>query len=101
MAVTEVGISLDFIGEGDKDRAVVAACTLPEYQLPVGTEVVAVDPKYFRPTEVELLLGDPSKANKKLGWQPKYDLPALVKEMVQSDLDTFHRKGLQQYEHTL
>jgi len=101
MAFNEVGISLEFIGEADKEKAVVTACRLPEYQLEVGTEVVAVDPKYFRPTEVELLLGDPTKANSKLGWRPKYDLPTLVKEMVESDLDTFHRRGLQQYEHML
>jgi GDPmannose 4,6-dehydratase len=101
MAFGEVGISLSFSGTGDSEKAVVAECKHPDYQLAVGKEVVAVDPKYFRPTEVELLLGDPSKANSKLGWQPKYDLPALVKEMVQSDLETFHRKGLQQYEHTL
>jgi GDPmannose 4,6-dehydratase len=56
------------------------------YQIKVGKEVVSVDPRYFRPTEVELLIGDPTKANTELGWKPKYDLKALVKDMIQSDI---------------
>jgi GDPmannose 4,6-dehydratase len=55
----------------------------------IGTEVVAVDPRYFRPTEVELLIGDPTKAKEKLGWKLKYDLPALVKDMMESDVKLF------------
>ena len=54
--------------------------------MPIGNIVVEVDPKYFRPTEAELLIGDPTKSKTKLGWEPKYDLPALVKDMVLSDL---------------
>jgi GDPmannose 4,6-dehydratase len=77
---------LNFTGEGVDERATVAKCSNPAYQLPVGKEVVAVDPAYFRPTEVELLIGDPAKAKEKLGWAPKYDLAGLVKEMVASDL---------------
>lgn len=62
------------------------ACRNPEFQLPAGKEVLSVDPRYFRPTEVDLLIGDPSKAKQKLGWEPQYDLPALVKDMVWSDI---------------
>ena len=57
-----------------------------------GKVVVKVDPKYFRPTEVDLLIGDPTKAMTKLGWKPKYDLAALVKEMVASDLSLFKKE---------
>lgn len=86
MAFAEVGIELEFKGEGVDEKAYVAACKNPEYQLPVGKLVVAVDAEYFRPTEVDLLIGDPAKAKAKLGWKPKYDLAALVKEMVESDV---------------
>ena len=85
LSFREVGIELDFIGEGQGEKAVVSACH-GDFKLPIGKEVVAVDPRYFRPTEVELLLGDSSKARERLGWAPKYDLAALVKDMMQSDL---------------
>ncbi|HAK76598.1 MAG TPA: GDP-mannose 4,6-dehydratase [Runella sp.] len=94
MAFAEVGIELEFKGEGVDEMAVVVKCNNPSYQLPVGKEVVGIDPRYFRPTEVDLLIGDPTKANTKLGWIPKYDLPALVKEMVEADLDIFKRDQL-------
>ncbi|NBL00847.1 MAG: GDP-mannose 4,6-dehydratase, partial [Erysipelotrichia bacterium] len=64
----------------------VKACTNPEYQVTIGKEVVAVDPRYFRPTEVDLLLGDPSKAEQKLGWNREYNLQNLVDDMMKSDL---------------
>jgi GDPmannose 4,6-dehydratase len=86
LAFAEVGIELNFTGEGVNEKATVAACNNPEFQLPVGKQVVAVDPEYFRPTEVELLIGDPAKAKSQLGWEPKYDLAGLVKEMVESDV---------------
>jgi len=86
LAFDEVGIELLFSGEGVKEIATVAACNDPKYKLPIGKQVVAVDPAYFRPTEVELLIGDPSKAKAKLGWEPKYNLAGLVKEMMESDL---------------
>lgn len=86
MTFRELGIELKFSGEGVNEKAAVASCSNPNYQLPVGKEVVAVDPEYFRPTEVDLLLGDATKANKKLGWKPKHDLASLVKEMVASDV---------------
>jgi GDPmannose 4,6-dehydratase len=91
MAFAEVGIQLEFVGEGVEEKAVVVACNNPEYQLPIGQVVVEVDPTYFRPTEVELLIGDPSKCKEKLQWEPKYDLPALVKDMVQADVELFKR----------
>jgi GDPmannose 4,6-dehydratase len=92
MAFNEVGIILNFVGDDIEEKAVVVSCTNPDYQLPVGKVVVAVDPAYFRPTEVELLIGDATKAKQKLGWTPKYDLAGLVKEMVISDLKKLKSK---------
>lgn len=94
MSFAETGIEIEFKGEGADEKAYVVSCSNPLYQLPVGKEVVAVDPKYFRPTEVELLIGDPTKSNQKLGWKPKYDLQGLVKEMMASDLELFEREKL-------
>ncbi len=94
MAFRELGIELNFTGEGEKEVATVVSCSNAEYQLEIGSEVVAVDPRYYRPTEVELLIGDPTKAKEKLGWTLKYDLPALVKEMVLNDLELFRRDQL-------
>ncbi|MCL4115940.1 UNVERIFIED_CONTAM: hypothetical protein GTU68_032758 [Idotea baltica] len=79
-------------GEGVNEVAFVEICENAAYQLPIGKEVLAVDPRYFRPTEVELLLGDPTKANTQLGWQPKYDLPMLVNEMMKADLKDFEKE---------
>jgi GDPmannose 4,6-dehydratase len=95
MAFKEVGIELNFSGEGVEEKATVAACSNPVFKLPIGKQVVAVDPEYFRPTEVELLIGDPTKAKTKLGWVPKYDLAGLVKEMVESDLNKVKNSLLQ------
>jgi len=89
MAFSEVGIEVAFSGEGVNEIAKIAKCNNPLYQVAIGTEVVAVDPRYFRPTEVELLIGDPTKAKEKLGWKLKYDLPALVKDMMESDVKLF------------
>jgi GDPmannose 4,6-dehydratase len=86
MSFAEVGIELEFKGEGIEEKAFVKSCSNSDYQIPIGKEVLAVDPKYFRPTEVDLLIGDPSKAKNKLGWECQYDLAALVKDMMQSDL---------------
>ena len=94
MAFAEVGVELEFRGKDEKEVAVVVSCSNPEYQLETGKEVVAVDPRYYRPTEVDLLIGDPTKANTQLGWQPKYDLPALVKEMVEADVESFKKEKL-------
>jgi GDPmannose 4,6-dehydratase len=86
MAFNEVGIELNFTGEGVAEKGIIAACNNPAYQLPVGKEVVAVDPDYFRPTEVDLLIGNAAKAKAKLGWEPKYNLAGLIKEMVEADV---------------
>lgn len=86
MSFAEAGIELEFKGEGIDEKAFVTKCSNPDYQLPIGKQVVGIHPRYFRPTEVDLLIGDPAKANTKLGWYPKYDLPMLVKEMMEEDL---------------
>jgi len=94
MSFAELGIEIEFSGKEqyergviiDIDQEIVVSLGLNDRYLKPGTVVVQVDEKYFRPTEVDLLLGDPAKANTKLGWRPKYDLPALVKDMVHSDL---------------
>ena len=85
-AFAEVGIELEFKGEGLDEKAFVAGCNHKDFQLEIGKEVLSVDPSYFRPTEVDLLIGDPSKAKNKLGWIPEYDLPMLVKDMMESDV---------------
>jgi GDPmannose 4,6-dehydratase len=87
MAFKQVGISLEFKGIGVDEKAYVTACSKQEFQLAIGKEVLSVDPTYFRPTEVDLLIGDPSKAKNKLGWVPEHDLASLVKDMMQSDVD--------------
>ena len=87
LAFAEVGVELEFSGEGVNESGSVKNCSNPAYQLSVGRVVVAVDPEYFRPTEVDLLIGDATKANTKLGWKPKYDLAALVKEMMENDIE--------------
>lgn len=92
MAFEKVGISLEFKGKEEKEEAYVTACAHPDYQLPVGKKVLAVDPVYYRPTEVELLIGDPTKAKTKLNWQPKYDLAGLIDEMVTADLEYFRNR---------
>ncbi|NDK56321.1 GDP-mannose 4,6-dehydratase [Pontibacter fetidus] len=91
MSFAEVGIEIEYKGEGIDEKGYVAACNNPEYQLEIGKEVVCVDPNYFRPTEVELLIGDATKSKTKLGWEPKYDLAALVKDMMQADMELFKR----------
>jgi len=94
MAFAETGITIEFKGEGVDEKGYVISCSNPDYQVAAGTEVVAVDPKYFRPTEVELLIGDPTKSNTKLGWKPKYDLKALVEDMMSHDLSHFKKEKL-------
>lgn len=94
MAFAEVGVELDFRGEGVNEKGYVVSSVNPQFPIEKGKEVVAVDPGYFRPTEVDLLIGDPTKANTKLGWKPKYNLSMLVKDMVQSDVQLFKREKL-------
>ena len=92
MTFAEMGVELDFQGEGVHEKGIVSKVGDPEYQFTVGQEVIAVDPRYFRPAEVDLLVGDASKALEKLGWSPKHSLADLVHDMVQSDLRLFHRE---------
>ncbi|MFN3315530.1 MAG: GDP-mannose 4,6-dehydratase, partial [Raineya sp.] len=83
MAFAEVGIEIEYSGKGIDEVAVITACHNPNFQIPIGKEVIAIDKRYFRPTEVDLLIGDPSKAKKLLGWQPKHSLQDLVKDMIE------------------
>ncbi|KLT64009.1 GDP-mannose 4,6-dehydratase [Pedobacter sp. BMA] len=94
LAFEEVGIVVGFEGEGVDEIGKVISCSKPEFQVAIGTTVVAVDSSYFRPTEVDLLIGDPTKSKTKLGWEPKYDLAGLVKEMVATDVDHFKKEKL-------
>ena len=91
MSFAEVGIELEFKGSGEEEKGYVVSCSNPKYQIEIGKEILAVDPKYFRPTEVDLLIGDPTKANEKLGWIPEYDLQTLVKDMMQADLKLMNK----------
>ncbi|MDR6942841.1 GDP-mannose 4,6-dehydratase [Mucilaginibacter pocheonensis] len=106
MAFNELGIEVEFSGRDEQERGVIididaqkaAELGLNTDYLKFGQTVVKVDAKYFRPTEVDLLIGDASKAFDKLGWKPKYDLQALVTDMMQSDLhlvkkDEYLKKG--------
>ena len=86
MAFGYLGIELAFKGQGAEEVGFISKCTDPKFQLEIGREVVAIDPRYFRPTEVDLLIGDASKAKEKLGWVPEYQLKDLVDDMMASDL---------------
>ena len=86
LAFSEVGIELEFKGEGVDEKAYVTACNNKDFKVKIGKEVLSVDPNYFRPTEVDLLIGDSSKAKNKLGWVPEHDLASLVKDMMKSDV---------------
>ena len=82
----QVGITLEFFGEAENEIGVIAACDNPNFQLKIGNVVVKVDSNYFRPTEVDLLIGNPKKANEQLGWYPKYDINTLIQEMIEFEL---------------
>jgi GDPmannose 4,6-dehydratase len=92
MAFKEAGMEIEFKGSAENEVGIVKSATNPEYAVMIGKEVVAVDKKYYRPTEVDLLIGDATKAQEKLGWKPKYNLAMLVKEMVQADIELFKRE---------
>ena len=87
MSFEYLGITLDFKGEGVNEKAYVKKCDNPNYKVEIGKEVLCVDPGYFRPTEVDILIGDPTKAKEKLGWTTDYDLQDLVNDMMESDLE--------------
>src|SRR6218665_2061906 len=93
MSFNEIGAEVEFKGSGVDEKGIIKSSGDP-VNLPVGKEVVCIDPKYFRPTEVELLIGDPTKAKTQLGWEPKYDLAALVKEMMAADMELFRKNKL-------
>ena len=86
MSFDHIGVKLEFFGSGVEEKGIVKSSKNPEFNLEIGTEVVNVNPIYFRPTEVDVLVGDSSKAKQKLGWEPKIKLPELVKDMMESDL---------------
>lgn len=106
MAFAEVGVELEFRGEGVDEKGYVKTIDLETYNklknnndrafqaLKVEQEVLSVDPKYFRPTEVDLLIGDPTKAKEKLGWECQYDLKDLIQDMMQSDLKLMQKAQL-------
>ncbi len=92
MAFAEIGVDIAFKGKGAKEVGVVESADNPEYKMKKGRQVVAVDPNYYRPTEVDLLIGDAGKARRQLKWKPRYTLPMLVKEMVAADVELFKKQ---------
>jgi GDPmannose 4,6-dehydratase len=94
MAFAEAGVEVEFEGAGVTEKGIVKSVASGITALQAGQEVVSIDPRYFRPTEVDLLIGDPTKSQTQLGWKPKYDLPALVKEMVTADIELFRSEKL-------
>jgi GDPmannose 4,6-dehydratase len=90
-AFLELGVEITFSGKGIDETGQIKSIDNKKIKLPVGKTIVKIDPTYYRPSEVDLLIGDATKAKEKLGWTPKYDLEALIKEMVQSDFDLFKR----------
>jgi GDPmannose 4,6-dehydratase len=86
MAFGELGVEIEFKGKGVEEVGIVKSISNSEYQFKIGQSVIRIDPNYYRPTEVELLIGDSTKARQILGWKPRYDLRSLVAEMVASDL---------------
>tara|TARA_X000000950_G_C13918150_1_gene661973 strand:- start:7352 stop:8467 length:1116 start_codon:yes stop_codon:yes gene_type:complete len=90
-AFSYIGVTLSFKGEGINEVAIIDSCSNENYQLEIGKEVLAIDSNYFRPTEVDLLIGDSTKAKEKLGWTPEISLEQLVEDMMDSDLQLFER----------
>ena len=92
LAFNEIGIELEFKGNGKNEKGFIKKCNNSKYNLEVGKEVISIDPRYFRPTEVELLIGDPTKAKTKLNWVPEFDLNSLVKDMMKNDIKLMKKK---------
>lgn len=92
MAFNELGIEIEFKGKNENEYGVISKINNNDFKLKKGMRVIEVDPRYFRPTEVELLIGDAAKAKEKLGWLPKYDLKSLIKDMVKADLELMKRE---------
>lgn len=93
MAFNEVGVQLQFKGKDTEEVGVVTSCNNPNYQLEIGKVVVKVDTTYYRPTEVDLLVGDATKCKEVLNWQPKYDLKGLIKDMMEKDINLFKKEA--------
>ena len=91
MSFNHIGVELEFSGEGVNEFATVKSCSNPKYQIEIGKKVLSIDQRYFRPTEVDLLIGDATKAKEKLGWVPEIQLEELVQDMMDSDLRLFER----------
>ncbi|SNR17694.1 GDP-mannose 4,6-dehydratase [Tenacibaculum jejuense] len=92
MAFNEIGVELSFEGEGKDEKGIIKSCNNTNFNLEIGKTVTCIDPHYYRPTEVDLLIGDASKAKEKLGWVPEYTLEDMVKEMMESDLKLMERE---------
>jgi GDPmannose 4,6-dehydratase len=91
LSCLEAGLEIEFRGKGMDEKAFVVNCTNPEFNVQKKKPILSIDKRYFRPSEVDLLIGDPTKAQQKLGWKPKYDLEKLVKEMMASDIELFRK----------
>jgi GDPmannose 4,6-dehydratase len=99
MSFAELGVDIEFSGKEEKEKGVIidtdderlAELGIEKKNMKMGQTVILVDPKYYRPTEVDLLIGDASKAQRQLNWKPKYDLPSLIRDMVISDLHLMKR----------
>ncbi len=91
LSCLEAGLEIEFRGKGMDEKAYVVNCTNPEFNVQKKKPILSIDQRYFRPSEVDLLIGDPTKAQQKLGWKPKYDLEKLVKEMMASDIELFRK----------
>lgn len=94
MAFAHAGVEVAFEGKNEKEKAIVIHVADPGIRLSKGDAVVEVDSRYYRPTEVDLLQGDATKAKQKLGWVPKYNLNELIKEMVHADIEHFRKDVL-------
>jgi GDPmannose 4,6-dehydratase len=91
-AFAHAGVHIRFEGEGANEAGIVEKTVLQDLKLKPGDVVVEVDKRYFRPTEVDVLIGNAEKAGRNLGWKPRYTLDEMIKEMVQSDIELFRRK---------
>ncbi len=91
LSCLEAGMEIEFRGSGKDEKAFVVNCNKPEFKVQKNKPILSIDERYFRPSEVDLLIGDATKAKEKLGWSPKYDLKMLVKEMMASDIDLFRK----------
>jgi GDPmannose 4,6-dehydratase len=89
IACNDIGITIRFDGIGVDEKGIVEKCDNPNWKVKIGQEIIKINPYYFRPTEVDLLIGDASKAKNLLGWQPKYSLEQMISEMLESDLKAY------------